>query len=67
MLLLALLLVAAVSSVAGTAPAAEVPVEALGAAAEGCIPCTIGQPPRCPNCGSGNPGFCNGTCCECAN
>lgn len=32
-----------------------------------CIPCTIGQPPRCPNCGLGNPGVCNGTCCECLN
>lgn len=34
---------------------------------KGCIPCTIGQPPRCPNCGLGNPGVCNGTCCECLN
>jgi hypothetical protein len=34
---------------------------------KGCIPCTIGQPPRCPNCGIGNPGVCNGTCCECLN
>ena len=38
---------------------------APSAEAASCIACTPGQPPRCPRCGFGCAGVCNGSCCEC--